>query len=255
VVARHAPDPGWTASRRPVRSGERLRPTKAPPRTVLLAGEPDPAQCVALVEALEGRGVGVVRRADGAELLFAAGELAPAIVVVTAHLPTVPLADAVRVIRGRLEIPVFVAIGGGEADLAQEGLAAGATGVLSRPYVRREVETVLGDHIARARSLVERSAVIRLGPLHLDSLSFRVTAAGRDLDLTVREFELLRFLMLHVDLAVTVDDLRQGVWGARGDSVSGNTIAVHIGRLRADLAGVAAIVNIRGFGYRFSLLA
>lgn len=234
--------------------GLRARSTASAPTTVLLAGEPDLAAFLDLEELLSGQGVEAVRAADGAELLFTAGDLRPAVVVVAADLPVVPLATTVTVLRGHLEAPVFVAIGPGDAGLVEEGLAAGATGVLTRPYGGRGLDATLADRLALARSELARSAVLRLGALELDSLAFRVTSAGRVLDLTLREFELLRFLMLNADVALTVDDLRDGVWGVRGETASANTVAVHLGRLRTCLAGVAEIVNIRGYGYRFRAL-
>jgi DNA-binding response OmpR family regulator len=101
---------------------------------------------------------------------------------------------------------------------------------------------------------MDQEAILRLGQLELDSPAFAVRAAGRPLELTLREFELLRFLILHSERAVTQDQIRAEVWGARGEHVTANTIAVHIGRLRVRLEGVAEIVSIRGVGYRLAAL-
>ena len=66
------------------------------------------------------------------------------------------------------------------------------------------------------------------------------------------EFELLRYLMMHAERAVTHERIRQDVWGARGSEASSNTIAVHIRRLRAQLDDAVELINIRGVGYRLT---
>jgi DNA-binding response OmpR family regulator len=62
------------------------------------------------------------------------------------------------------------------------------------------------------------------------------------------EFELLRYLMVHAERAVTHEQIRQDVWGARGSEASSNTIAVHVRRIRVQVEGAAELINIRGVG-------
>jgi DNA-binding response OmpR family regulator len=220
-----------------------------------LVADPDPDACGVLRKrAGASREVDLVMCVDGAQVLYLAGSLSPDLVVLSVQLPIVGASDVVAALRAHLDAPVYVGLGLGEAEAAGPVLAAGATGILNRPYERRDLDGLLDAQVARVRARMAQEAVVRLGPLELDSPAFEVRLDGRPLDLTLREFELLRFLMLHSDRAVTQDQIRAGIWGARGEDVTGNTIAVHIGRLRVRLDGAAEIISIRGVGYRLSLL-
>jgi hypothetical protein len=108
----------------------------------------------------------------------------------------------------------------------------------------------------RLAMLAERSgglgeAVLHLGPLGIDTVTYRVTLGGRRLDLTYKEFELLRFLVAHPGRVHTRAALLHEVWGY--DFYGGTrTVDVHVRRLRAKL-GVEhedLIETVRGVGYR-----
>jgi DNA-binding response OmpR family regulator len=94
-------------------------------------------------------------------------------------------------------------------------------------------------------------AVVRLGPLAIDTDTFRVTAAGTPLDLTFKEFELLRFLAQRPGRVFTRPALLREVWGY--DFYGGTrTVDVHIRRLRAKLGPEHEhlIQTVRSVGYR-----
>ena len=93
--------------------------------------------------------------------------------------------------------------------------------------------------------------VIRLGPLALDTQTYRVTASGRPLDLTYKEFELLKFLAANPGRVYTRPALLREVWGY--DFYGGTrTVDVHVRRLRAKLGPEHEhlIETVRGVGYR-----
>jgi DNA-binding response OmpR family regulator len=96
-------------------------------------------------------------------------------------------------------------------------------------------------------------SVIRLGSLAIETETYRVTASGRPLDLTYKEFELLRFLALHRGRVYTRPALLREVWGY--DFYGGTrTVDVHVRRLRAKLGPEheQLIETVRGVGYRAS---
>jgi DNA-binding response OmpR family regulator len=96
--------------------------------------------------------------------------------------------------------------------------------------------------------------VVRLGPLALDTETYRVTASGRPLDLTYKEFELLRFLAASPGRVYTRPALLREVWGY--DFYGGTrTVDVHVRRLRAKLGPEheQLIETVRGVGYRSAL--
>lgn len=95
------------------------------------------------------------------------------------------------------------------------------------------------------------SSTVRLGPVMLDLDTYRATAGGRSLDLTFKEFELLRFLAANPERVYTRPALLREVWGY--DFYGGTrTVDVHVRRLRAKLGPEHEhlIETVRGVGYR-----
>lgn len=220
-------------------------------RTVLVA-DPDRSGRRTLGELCDARGLQLVCCDDGGSALFQAGRIDPNIIVLSAALPVLSAPNVVTAIRRYASTPIALGVGNGEAECAAAGLTAGATVVLSRPYQRRELQPLLRQ-LAPDGDRAEPDAILTLGALELDGPAYQVRAAGRLMKLPVREFQLLRVLMRHAGCVVSADQLRQSVWG--GEPASGNTIAVHVRRLRIRLGGVGDIVNVRGVGYRLAVPA
>jgi DNA-binding response OmpR family regulator len=189
---------------------------------------------------------------DGADALFQAGRCFPDVVLLSADLAVVSAGDVVTAIRRHAHVHIAVGIGDGEAHRAAPALLAGASELLTRPYRLKELQSLLGSYFLRAKQRHDQEAVLRVGLLELNSIAHEVRAAGRPLELTLMEFELLRYLIIHADRAVTHEQIRQDVWRARGSEASSNTIAVHVRRIRAQLNGAAQLINIRGLGYRLT---
>jgi DNA-binding response OmpR family regulator len=112
-------------------------------------------------------------------------------------------------------------------------------------------EVRLRLEIARRRRGGGDGSTIRLGPLVLDLDAYRVTVAGRALDLTYKEFELLRYLASRPGRAFTRPTLLREVWGY--DFYGGTrTVDVHVRRLRSKLGPEheGLVQTVRGVGYR-----
>ncbi len=105
---------------------------------------------------------------------------------------------------------------------------------------------------ARRRAGAESSHIIRCGDLTIDQANYKVFIASRPVDLTYKEYELLRFLALNQDKVCTRDTLLNRVWGY--DFYGGaRTVDVHIRRLRSKIEDRAHtfIETVRNVGYRF----
>ncbi len=114
-----------------------------------------------------------------------------------------------------------------------------------------EAEIRLRLAMLRRRAGSGDGAIVRLGPLSIDTDTYRVTAGGRALDLTFKEFELLRFLAQHPGRVYTRPALMREVWGF--DFYGGTrTVDVHVRRLRSKLGPEheQLIETVRGVGYR-----
>ena len=114
-----------------------------------------------------------------------------------------------------------------------------------------EAEIKVRLALLRRRAGAGDGVVVRLGELAIDTDTYRVTAAGRSLDLTFKEFELLRFLAQQPGRVFTRPALLREVWGY--DFYGGTrTVDVHVRRLRAKLGPEHEhlIQTVRGVGYR-----
>ncbi len=129
------------------------------------------------------------------------------------------------------------------------GLDDGADDYLVKPFAFQELS-------ARVRALLRRDAgrsgsVIQVGNLELDAARHEARRGGRLLDLTVKEFALLRYLMLHAGQVITPERLLDHVWDEHADPFT-NTVRVTISNLRRKLGDDQPIETVVGKGYRLS---
>ena len=139
----------------------------------------------------------------------------------------------------------------GEWDQA-EGLDGGADDYLVKPFHYAVL-------LARMRALLRRGPsrtppVLRHGDLYLDPATHRCWRPGRTIELTPREFAVLRYLLSRAGSVVTKRDLLDHVWGD-DDLDHRNVVEVHISAVRrkiAEAGGGAPIETVRGVGYRLT---
>ncbi|MDI6104882.1 response regulator transcription factor [Actinoplanes sp. NEAU-A12] len=209
---------------------------------------------------LEQAGCEVLLAADGAGGLAAIGAHRPDLVVLDLMMPGIDGLEVCRRIRRQLpDLPVIMLTALGEEADRVLGLEVGADDYVTKPFSPREL-------VLRIQSVLRRSAGqaanhshparLRDGDLTVDTARRIAELAGAPLSLTVREFDLLVFLMAHPGRAWTRADLLDKVWGWQfGDQ---STVTVHVRRLRekieSDPAEPARIRTVWGVGYRYDPL-
>ncbi|MFL6129235.1 MAG: response regulator transcription factor [Mycobacteriales bacterium] len=204
----------------------------------------------------DGLAVEVVR--DGASALARALADPPDAVVLDLMLPGMSGLDVCRRLReadtgGWVPIVMLTALGE-ESDRVL-GLELGADDYVTKPFSPRELALRVQSVLRRSREPGPppgHPTVLRDRDLVVDLAARRAGVAGRPLLLTVREFDLLAFLLGHPGRAFTRAELLERVWGwTFGDQ---STVTVHVRRLREKLepgAAATRVATVWGVGYRY----
>ncbi|MFG1847500.1 response regulator transcription factor [Micromonospora carbonacea] len=226
----------------------------------VLVVDDDPTVSDVVRRYLEQDGCEVRLAADGADGLAAIATHRPDLVVLDLMMPGIDGLEVCRRIRRQLpDLPVIMLTALGEEADRVLGLEVGADDYVTKPFSPREL-------VLRIRSVLRRTGGHTVGPADLTRLvdaELTVDTArrvaerdGAPLALTVREFDLLAFLLRHPGRAWSRADLLDKVWGWQfGDQ---STVTVHVRRLREkienDPAEPRRIRTVWGVGYRYDPL-
>jgi two-component system, OmpR family, response regulator len=213
----------------------------------ILLVEDDAVLVDGLCRVLQGQGIQVELAHDGirADRLLQAGSYAVAVLDI--GLPGIDGFEVVRRLRARGSgMPVLLLTARDAVEDRVKGLELGADDYLVKPFATPEL-------VARIRALARRNAppssALVAGRLTLDVAARRARAGDKSLELSVREWAVLEYLLQHSGRVVSKQQIVDAIqpWG---DDLTLNAVEVYVSRLRAKLedAGVA-IRTIRGFGY------
>ena len=200
----------------------------------------------------EARGAG-----DGFEALAQAAGERPDLVVLDLMLPGI---DGIEVMRRLREQPgpplaVILLTARGEENDRLVGLREGADDYVVKPFSPAELVARVGAVLRRTRppEADTEEPPIEVGPLRIEPASRRVLLEGKEISLTMREFDLLAYLAAHPGRVYSRDQLMESVWGEPFFEDT-STVTVHIRRLRAKLGDDPAsprfIETVWGVGYR-----
>ena len=215
----------------------------------ILVVDDDPRMLRLLRDTLSDEGYEPVVTGDHTELARILREEQPALAVLDVVLPGADGIELMQQIPELSDLPVIFISGYGRDETVARALNAGAADYIVKPFSPTE----LAARVQAALRRRGRPAAFVLGALEIDYDSRRVTVAGRVLDLTATEYELLRVLSLNAGRVVPYDTLLRQVWRAQ-EGTSPNRVRVFVRTLRRKLgedAGRPAwILNERGVGYR-----
>jgi two-component system response regulator RegX3 len=224
--------------------------------TVLLV-EDEPSFVEALVVGLKREGFRVEVAYDGAEALEKFATVQPDLVLLDIMLPKISGIDVCRSIRAKGSRTPIIMVTAKTSEIdTVVGLEVGADDYVSKPYRLREL-------VARMRAVLRRTPpaedapgqgdVLEVGELRLDPERHEVYLRGVEVNLPLKEFELLELLMANAGRVLKRETLIDRVWGPHyvGDT---KTLDVHVKRLRAriedDPACPQRINTVRGLGYK-----
>jgi DNA-binding response OmpR family regulator len=233
-----------------VKSDGRMSVTGNQPRVLVVEDEQKVAN--ALREGLEGERYDVVVEHTGEGAFFRLNTEGYDVILLDLMLPGRDGLQILKTLRDRgVKTPVLVLTARDTLEDRVRGLDSGADDYLVKPFAFEEV-------LARIRALLRRGAAAeplrrRAADLEIDLVTRKVVRGGTPVELTVREFELLEYLMRHQGQTVSRGTLARDVWKESSRSTSlDNVIDVHIARLRRKIdfeQPVRLIHTVRGIGF------
>lgn len=161
-----------------------------------------------------------------------------------------------RKLREKIDTPILMVTARREDVDKIRGLGLGADDYIEKPFSPSVLVARVKAHLARYERLTggrKRTAEIHIGGISLHTDTRRLYVEGREVELKNKEYELLLFFLLHVDIVFSREELYEKIWGleAMGDNA---TVAVHINRLREkiepDPSKPRYIQTVWGAGYR-----
>jgi DNA-binding response OmpR family regulator len=200
---------------------------------------------------LRREGFRVIQAVDGEAGLAAIDREKPRMAILDVGLPgTLDGLEVCRRVRARSGTPVMMLTArDGEIDRVL-GLELGADDYVTKPFSPREL-------VARVRAILRRvdgsgrqhPEVLAAGRVEVDTRRREASVEGRVVALAAREFDLLQFLAENAGLALSRQQLLDGVWGAGwfGDE---RTVDVHVGQLRKKMGDALPLATVWGVGYR-----
>jgi DNA-binding response OmpR family regulator len=201
----------------------------------------------------EGYEVAVAR--DGKEGLEKASSEKPDIILLDVMLPVMSGIDVCRTLRTRgIEIPILMLTARSEETDKVVGLEVGADDYVTKPFSIKELLARIRAHLRRAAKHVVEIESFTFGNVDLNFKKYTARKSGHSLELSPREFEILRYLIRHRGEIVTRDQLLDEVWGYHSSPVT-RTVDNHIAKLRqkieTDPSEPQHIITVHRLGYRF----
>lgn len=219
----------------------------------LLIVEDEPALLRGLKDTFAAQGHEILAACDGEQGLAMALDRNPDLILLDIMLPRVNGYEICRTVRERgMEMPILILTAKGQEEDIVLGLNLGADDYVTKPFRRGELIARVNAFLRRTRS--RQTAVFRFGDYELNLTAHKLFRAGREIELTAKEFALLAYFVERRGCALTRDDILNAVWG-HSVIVTPRSIDRCVATLRAkigpDAHSPAFIQTIRDIGYRF----
>ena len=210
-----------------------------------------------LCRILQGGGYDVRPAFSGSEAVLWAEQYDYDLILLDLMLPGLTGEEFIAQMRKKKTMPIIVLSAKTGLEDRVNVLRLGADDFIPKPFDNDEVLARVEAQLRRYKQFsapAGQEQVLRCGDLELDREAVKVTAGGRDVTLTAREFEILALLMSHPKKVYTREQLYENVWGGEymGDD---NTVNVHISNLRSKLGKVSDkeyIKTVWGIGFKMN---
>lgn len=221
----------------------------------ILIIEDEPSMVLGLRDSLEYEGYEVLEVGDGREGLEKASREKPDLILLDVMLPVMSGIDVCRALRSqRVEIPIIILTARSQEIDKVVGLEIGADDYVTKPFSVKELLARVRAHLRRAAKQVAEIETFEFGDVKLDFKKYRASKRGLELELSAREFDILKYLIKNRDKIVTRDRLLDEVWGYTSSPIT-RTIDNHIAKLRQKIEDTPSdpqhIITVHRVGYRF----
>jgi DNA-binding response OmpR family regulator len=224
-------------------------------RAKILVVEDEPNMVMGLRDNFEFEGYEVITARDGAEGLQLALEESPDLVVLDVMMPRMSGLEVCKQLRAqRSSIPIIMLTARGQEIDKVVGLELGADDYVTKPFSIREL-------LARVKAVLRRTSVLpkdqdqhSFGDIEVDLRRCRVLRSGQPLEVSSKEFELLKYFICHSGETLSRNQLLEDVWGYEHYPTT-RTVDTHLVRLRQKLEPNPEqpqyFLTVHGTGYRF----
>jgi len=238
-----------------MRQEEKAERFEAQRRPKILVVEDEPAMVAGLRDNFEFEGYEVITAQDGIEGLERALDESPDLVVLDVMMPRMSGLEVCKQLRAkRASLPIIMLTARGQEIDKVVGLELGADDYVTKPFSIREL-------LARVKSVLRRTAVLpkdkeqhSFADVEVDLRRCRVVRSGKALDISSKEFDLLKYFICHPGETLSRDRLLEDVWGYENYPTT-RTVDTHLVRLRQKLEPDPEqpqyFLTVHGTGYRF----
>ena len=224
-------------------------------RKVLIV-EDDQAMAVALRDGFSYEGYAVQVARDGATGLQLAKERGHDLVILDVMLPRMSGLDVCRQLRSAgNDTPVIMLTARGQEIDKVLGLKTGADDYVTKPFSFLELMARVEAVLRRASKAAEAVEGVRFGDVEINFKTFEASKGGRAVELSPREFKMMKYFAEHRSEVVTRDQLLDHVWGYEGLPLT-RTVDMHIAKLRQKIEDTPSdprhIITVHRVGYKFT---
>jgi len=238
-----------------MKAEERVKSSAGQAAAKILVVEDEPNMVAGLRDNFEFEGYQVITARDGVEGLQRALDESPDLVVLDVMMPRMSGLEVCKQLRAkRGSIPIIMLTARGQEVDKVVGLELGADDYVTKPFSIREL-------LARVRAVLRRTSVVpkdqdrrSFGEVEVDLRKCRVLKSGKAIDISSKEFELLKYFIVHSGETLSRDRLLEDVWGY-DNYPNTRTVDTHLVRLRQKLEPnpdqPQYFLTVHGTGYRF----
>ncbi len=210
----------------------------------------------AVAYSLRKEGFQTQTASDAEQCLQAVRTYQPDLIILDVMLPSASGFDICRILRKQSDVPIIMLTARADETDRVVGLELGADDYIVKPFSMRELVARVKTILRRAGTSIEAPSdrPIRDGDLMIDPSRFEVRLGDGRIDLSPKEFDLLRFLIAHPGQVFSRQTLLDRVWGADA-YVEERTVDVHIRWLREKIEAAPSrperLLTVRGVGYKY----